>query len=113
MRIELLKKIIKEFEGEVWCISKHLLTASMRLMETGTKLLGEGNKEEAKSLFEKSYRLYLLFWEINSRTIYPRKAMDVSAKETGEEKFEGETPTQEETPDKEKIVFVPVCKESL
>jgi hypothetical protein len=41
----------------------------MRFMETGTKLLGEGKKEEAKSLFEKSYRLYLLFWQINSETI--------------------------------------------
>ena len=25
MRKELLKRIIKEYEGEVWCISKHLL----------------------------------------------------------------------------------------
>lgn len=116
MRVELLKKIIKEYEGEVWCISKHLLTASMRLMETGTKQLDAGNREEAKSLFAKSYRLYLLFWEVNSGVIYPRKVMeqmDVSEKETSEEKFEGETPTQEETGDKEKIVFVPVCKESL
>lgn len=113
MRIELLKKIIKESEGEVWCISKHLLTASMRLMETGTKLLGEGKKDEAKSLFEKSYRLYLLFWEINSGTIYPRKAKDVSEKETGNEKIEGEDQTQEENQGSEKIVFVPVCKETL
>ena len=30
MRKELLKKIIKDYEGEVWCISKHLLSASMR-----------------------------------------------------------------------------------
>jgi hypothetical protein len=113
MRIELLKRIIKESEGEVWCISKHLLTGSMRLMETGTKLLGEGNKEEAKSLFEKSYRLYRLFWEINSRTIYPSEARNVSGKETGKEKIEGEAPDHEENQDKEKIVFVPVCKESL
>ena len=55
MRIELLKKIIKGSEGEVWCISKHLFSASIRLMETETKLLGEGEIEEAKSLFEKSY----------------------------------------------------------
>src|SRR3989338_11192782 len=41
MRQELLKKIIKEYEGEVWCISKHLLAASMRLMEVGTKQLGQ------------------------------------------------------------------------
>ncbi|MCL5017524.1 MAG: hypothetical protein M1155_02605, partial [Patescibacteria group bacterium] len=37
MRKDLLKRIIKEYEGEVWCISKHLLAASMRLMEVGTK----------------------------------------------------------------------------
>ena len=30
MRKELLKKIVKEPEGEIWCISKHLLAASMR-----------------------------------------------------------------------------------
>ncbi len=82
-------------------------------METGTKLLEEGKIEEAKSLFQKSYRLYQLFWQINSRTIYPREATDVSGKETGKEKIEGEAPTQEEVQGKEKIVFVPVCQESL
>ena len=48
MRKDLLKKIIKEYEGEVWCISKHLLAASMRLMEVGTKAQGRGNKQEAE-----------------------------------------------------------------
>lgn len=109
MRVELLKKIIKEYEGEVWCISKHLLTASMRLMETGTKQLEVGNKEEAKSLFGKSYKLYLLFWEVNSNVIYSRKEKEVA----GDEKLEAEVSPHEETHDKEKIVFVPVCKESL
>src|SRR3989338_7800538 len=47
MRGELLRKIVKEYEGEVWCISKHLLAASMRLMEVGTKQHKMGNKEEA------------------------------------------------------------------
>lgn len=65
LRTELLKDIIKEYEGEVWCISKHLLAASMRLMEVGTKELKKGNKEKAKDLFEKSYKLYSLFWGIN------------------------------------------------
>lgn len=63
MRGDLLRKIIKEYEGEVWCISKHLLAASMRLMEVGTKQQGMGNKEEAKELFQKAYDLYSLFWE--------------------------------------------------
>ncbi len=55
IRKKLLKKIIKDYEGEVWCISKHLLAASMRLMEVGTKQLTLGNKDEAKDLFEKAY----------------------------------------------------------
>ena len=69
MRKELLKKIIKEYEGEVWCISKHLLAASMRLMEVGTKQLGMGKKEEAYDLFNKAYNLYSLFWGLNMKLI--------------------------------------------
>ena len=69
MRAELLKRIIKDYEGEVWCISKHLLAASMRVMEVGTKELKKGNKDEAWKLFEKSYKLYSLFWGINLKVI--------------------------------------------
>jgi len=69
MRKELLKKIIKEYEGEVWCISKHLLAASMRLMEVGTKQLGMGKKDEAYDLFGKAYNLYSLFWGLNMKLI--------------------------------------------
>ena len=69
MRKELLKKIIKEYEGEVWCISKHLLAASMRLMEVGTKQLGMGNKKAAEDLFQKAYNLYSLFWGVNMKII--------------------------------------------
>ncbi|KKU09911.1 MAG: hypothetical protein UX13_C0026G0027 [Candidatus Woesebacteria bacterium GW2011_GWB1_45_5] len=65
MRTGLLKEIIKDYEGEVWCISKHLLAASMRVMEVGTKELKKGNKEKAWGLFEKSYQLYSLFWGLN------------------------------------------------
>ena len=69
MRTELLKKIIKDYEGEVWCISKHLLSASMRLMEVGTKEQKKGNKKEAWDLFQKSFRLYSLFWAINLKVV--------------------------------------------
>ncbi|HEX6977204.1 MAG TPA: hypothetical protein VF185_02510 [Patescibacteria group bacterium] len=65
MRTELMKKIIKDYEGEVWCISKHLLSATMRLTEVGTKELKKGNKKVAWDLFEKAYKLYSLFWGIN------------------------------------------------
>lgn len=69
MRGDLLRKIIKEYEGEVWCISKHLLAASMRLMEVGTKQQGMGKKEEAREMFQKAYDLYSLFWGINMKIV--------------------------------------------
>jgi len=69
MRKSLLKRIIKEYEGEVWCISKHLLAASYRLMEVGTKAQGSGRKEDAKEMFQKSYDLYSLFWGLNMKLI--------------------------------------------
>ncbi len=65
MRKKLLKRIIKDYEGEVWCLSKHLLAASMRLMEVGTKNLGQGRKDEAWDLFKMAYQLYSLFWGLN------------------------------------------------
>lgn len=69
IRKELLKKIIKEYEGEVWCISKHLLAATMRLMEVGTKYLGQGDKKEAEDLFTKAFDLYSLFWGLNLKLL--------------------------------------------
>lgn len=68
IRKELMARIVKKSgpeNGEVWCISKHLLAASMRLMEVGTKALGAGNADEAYRLFDKAYELYSLFWGIN------------------------------------------------
>ncbi|MCL2331610.1 MAG: hypothetical protein FWC61_03650, partial [Proteobacteria bacterium] len=68
MRGELMKRIVDQngHEGaEVWCISKHLLAACMRLKEVGDKANGAGNKEDAHHLFEKAYDLYSLFWGIN------------------------------------------------
>ena len=69
MRKDLLKKIVKDSEGEVWCISKHLLAASMRLEEVATKMLGQGKKKEAKDLFQKSFDLYSLFWGVNMKLV--------------------------------------------
>lgn len=68
LRVDLLKEIVKDYEGEVWCISKHLLAASMRVMEVGTKELKKGDKKKAEDLFEKSYQLYSLFWGLNLST---------------------------------------------
>lgn len=64
-RKELMQKIIPAYEGEVWCISKHLLATCMRLMEVGTKQQSLGNKEQAYNLFNKAYDMYCLFWGLN------------------------------------------------
>lgn len=69
MRSELLKRIVKDYEGEVWCISKHLLAASMRLIEVGTKEQKKGNKKDAWYMFEKAFRLYSLFWAVNLKVV--------------------------------------------
>lgn len=81
VRTELLKEIIKDYEGEVWCISKHLLAASMRIMEVGTKELKKGNKDKAWNLFKKSYDLYALFWALNLGEV---KVKDVKRKDDTE-----------------------------
>ena len=69
IRKTLLKKLLKNTEGEMWCISKHLLAASMRLMEVGTKQLSAGRKDEAYELFQKAYNIYALFWGLNLKVI--------------------------------------------
>lgn len=72
MRKELMQRIVQKStaeSGEVWCISKHLLAASMRLMEVGTKALGAGNTTDAYNMFNKAYDLYSLFWGINMNLI--------------------------------------------
>lgn len=64
-RKNLLQKIIPSYEGEVWCMSKHLLATSMRLMEVGTKQQSLGKNEEAYKMFNSAYDMYCLFWGLN------------------------------------------------
>lgn len=77
MRKNLMLKIIPSYEGEVWCISKHLLATSMRLMEVGTKQQSMNNTEEAYKLFNQAYDLYCLFWGLNMNLV---DAKDISWK---------------------------------
>jgi len=69
LRKNLMLKIIPSYEGEVWCISKHLLAAAMRLMEVGTKQQSMNHKEEAYQLFTQAYDLYCLFWGLNMNLV--------------------------------------------
>lgn len=82
VRKRLLAKMINEHEGETWCISKHLLASTMRLIEVGTKLKSGGKDNEAKEMFRDAYEIYHLFWALRLKLI------DVS----GIKKIEGDIP---------------------
>jgi len=68
LRKTLLKKIVKNPKAEEWCISKHLLASSMRLIEVGTKELDD-NENEANMYFKAAFELYSLFFAINLNMI--------------------------------------------
>jgi hypothetical protein len=63
-RTKLMKRLLPKNEGESWCLSKHLLTTTMRMMEVGTKLYSEGKKEEAKEMYDGAYKMYSMFWAL-------------------------------------------------
>ena len=78
LRKELLKKIVVDPKGEEWCISKHLLAASMRLIEVGTKEFSKGNKKDANMFFKSAFNLYSLFFAINLNMVDSKKLENVS-----------------------------------
>lgn len=69
LRKSLLAKIVTDPKGEEWCISKHLLASSMRLIEVGTKELSKNNEKEANMFFKSAFNLYSLFFAINMKMI--------------------------------------------
>jgi hypothetical protein len=69
MRTKLLARLIDKKEGEVWCISKHLLATSMRLLEVGTKLQKEEKKTEAQEFFADSYKMFNLFFALRLKIV--------------------------------------------
>ncbi len=69
MRKELLAKMMDQNEGETWCIAKHLLAGTMRLMEVGTKLQADGKETAAREMFSRGYKLYSLFWGLRLKLV--------------------------------------------
>ena len=66
LRIRLLKMLVKNTEGELWCISKHLLAATMRQMETATKYI-DTDEDKVQEILEGAFGTYGLFWLLQSR----------------------------------------------
>lgn len=73
IRKSLLAELMPNNEGETWCISKHLLSGTMRLIEVGNKLHSDGQKEKAKAMFEKAYQVYSIFWALKLKLITGEK----------------------------------------
>lgn len=69
LRKELLAKLIDRHEGETWCITKHLLAATMRLIEVGTKLHSDGKESEAREMFARARKTWSLFWALRLKLI--------------------------------------------
>ena len=102
LRKNLMLKVIPAYEGEVWCISKHLLATAMRLMEVGTKQQSMGHQEEAYQLFTNAYDLYCLFWGLNMNLV---DAKDIQWKPDNLEDVKKEVEALKlATPSEEKVV---------
>ena len=82
LRKSLLKELMPQHEGETWCISKHLLSTTMRLVEVGNKLHSEGKKEEAKEMFERAYKVYSIFWALKLKLISGSQIKNTAADST-------------------------------
>jgi len=67
-RKALLGRLIDRHEGETWCAAKHLLAATMRLFEVGTKLRAT-DKDAAKAMFERAYQMYAMFWALRLKLV--------------------------------------------
>jgi hypothetical protein len=61
LRSKYMKEIVKNKEGEMWCVSKHLLSTTMRLLETGIKYSVE-DENKALDIFNDAADLYQVFW---------------------------------------------------
>ncbi|MBI3916042.1 MAG: hypothetical protein HY322_03430 [Betaproteobacteria bacterium] len=81
IRKELLARMVDRHEGETWCITKHLLAATMRLIEVGTKLHSDGKKDDAKEILDRAYRTYSLFWALRLKLIDASGFKQVAADE--------------------------------
>lgn len=81
MRKKLLAKMINKNEGETWCITKHLLAATMRLIEVGTKLHADGKKKEAEEMFDRAWKAYSFFWGLRLKLIDAKDFKSVAVSE--------------------------------
>ncbi|PIQ92003.1 MAG: hypothetical protein COV70_01515 [Parcubacteria group bacterium CG11_big_fil_rev_8_21_14_0_20_39_22] len=83
IRKEMMRKLLpkEKYEGETWCATKHLLASSMRLYEVGTKCTASGKKEDAKDMYDTSFKLYNLFMGLRLKLISISEAKETLREE--------------------------------
>ncbi len=62
---------LQDPQGEEWCIAKHLMAASIRLMEVGTKELTAQNRAAAGRYFRYAFDLFSLCMALNMGAVEP------------------------------------------
>jgi hypothetical protein len=91
MRRDLMKQLVREGNGEGWCISKHLLASSMRLLEVANKRQADGKEAASRDLIDKAFTLWSLFWTFTGDA--PEEAeVTGSGRETSTQPRETKTP---------------------
>lgn len=90
IRKTLMEKLLdrEKYEGETWCATKHLLSATMRLIEVGNRHMTDGKKEEAKDMFKKAYTLYSIFWGLRLKLIEAKELAPKDKVKEGKWSFE-------------------------
>lgn len=78
VRKSLLERMVSRHEGETWCITKHLLATTMRLIEVGTKLQSKNRLAEAEVMFDKAYQIYSMFWLVRFKLLKAEEADGLS-----------------------------------
>ncbi|MFH1256506.1 MAG: hypothetical protein V1494_04380 [Candidatus Diapherotrites archaeon] len=62
LRSKYMDKIVKNKDGENWCVSKHLLVSAMHLIETAVKHGAAGEKKQATEMFADAVDVFRSFW---------------------------------------------------
>lgn len=90
MRTRLMEGLVEKHEGETWCSTKHLLSATMRLIETGNRYVASGDKKKAEEFFADAYRLYTIFWALKTKLVSAH-SLGAAGKEATEKGWSLET----------------------
>jgi len=83
MRTRLMEGLVEKHEGETWCATKHLLSSSMRLIETGNRYRASGDRKKSGEYFADAYRLYTIFWALKTKLVSATSVVSASKEREG------------------------------